>query len=164
MNKIEVRLAQASDIKALAKVQTSSWKVAFKSILSADVLEQYTDVKSCTQMLQGVLDESKGNLYIAYLNGEPCGEIFWCDDNEETAEIVAVHSLESSWGTGVGQAMFNKVLLDIKASDKSKVYLWVFEKNMRARRFYEKYGFIHNGETKISAFDNAVEFKYIRDL
>ena len=42
------------------------------------------------------------------------------------------------------------------------MYLWVFEKNIRARRFYEKHGFYATEKKKM--FNNVVEIMYQREL
>lgn len=167
MNKIEVRLAERCDVDELGKIQTSSWKSAFSSILSSDTLEIYTDVVKCTEMLERVFDANRGNLYIASLNGKPCGELFWCETGEDmpqNAQIIAIHSLENSWGTGIGKAMMNRALSDIQIRGKSIVSLWVFKDNLRARKFYEKCGFIYSGEEKNSNFGDVIEVKYIKQL
>ena len=167
MSKIEVRLAKKSDVDMLAKIQISSWKSAFGSILTRDILEVYADTIKCTEILKNVLDTNRGKLYIASLNGVPCGELFWCEAGEDmpqNAQIIALHSLENSWGTGLGKAMMNKALLDIQLAGKSIVNLWVFKDNLRARRFYEKCGFIYSGREKSSDFGNVVEVEYIKHL
>ena len=74
------------------------------------------------------------------------------------AEIEAIHSLPESWGTGLGAAMLEFALKG------RAVGLWAFEKNARARRFYEKHGFAFTGERRISEFDGAVEVRYERML
>ena len=42
------------------------------------------------------------------------------------------------------------------------VFLWAFKENRRARRFYEKHGFIWDGSERISEFDGAVEVRYVK--
>ncbi|MGL4738211.1 MAG: GNAT family N-acetyltransferase, partial [Cellulosilyticaceae bacterium] len=109
----------------------------------------------------------RGTFYIAFLNEQPCGELFWCNAGEglpEEAQIIAIHSLENSWGTGVGKAMIDRALADIHKSGMRKVGLWVFKDNMRARRFYEKCGFRHQGEEKTSDFGDVIEVKYVKQL
>ena len=44
--------------------------------------------------------------------------------------------------------MMNTILKDMSTAGFSKVMLWVFEDNTRARRFYEAHGFTTSGKTK----------------
>ena len=79
---------------------------------------------------------------------------------DEGAEIVAIHSLPQSWGTGLGHAMMAEALKQI---GDGIVFLWAFRENKRARRFYEKHGFRWDGSERISEFDGAMEVRYVRN-
>ena len=89
------------------------------------------------------------------------GFLCW-QDTTEGAQIVAIHSLPESWGTGLGEAMLEFALDETNATDVAG--LWAFGKNARARRFYEKHGFRFTGETRVSEFDGAIEVRYERNL
>ena len=160
---IEVKYAKYDDMKTLAFIQTSSWKKGFENILSEDTLEKYTDLEKCQMMLEKVYDSKSGNFYIACRDGKPCAELFWREGKEmdESAEIVALHSIPESWGHGVGKAIMDKATDDIKAKGYKHIYLWVFKENLRARKFYEKFGYSLDGEHRVSDFDESVELKYM---
>lgn len=162
MRGIEIRTAQPEDAAQLALIQAESWKAAFSGILTAETLRRCTDLPRCTKMLGGVLESRCGTFYLALLEGKPCGELFWREDSEhsDAAEIVALHSLRESWGSGVGRALMDRALADIAASEKRRAFLWVFQENYRARRFYEKCGFHPGGEFHTGRFDDAVETCY----
>lgn len=61
---------------------------------------------------------------------------------------ICIHSLQNQWRKGYGSKMMDVVLCDIAKTGYSKVMLWVFEENVRARRFYESLGFTTNGKVK----------------
>ena len=79
---------------------------------------------------------------------------------QEGAEIIAIHSLPESWGTGLGHAMLTEALGQI--GDRA-VFLWAFKENQRARRFYEKHGFRWDGTQRTSDFDGACEVRYVKE-
>ena len=81
-------------------------------------------------------------------------------DQADGAEIVAIHSLPQSWGTGLGHAMLAEALKQI---GEGTVFLWAFRENKRARRLYEKHGFRWDGTERISEFDGAAEVRYVRN-
>lgn len=166
MKQINVREAVQSDMENLAIIQTQSWRAAFKNILCPATIDKYTNVEECSQMLNKVYEANKGTFYIGYIGDKPCGEVFWRKDEEslDTAEIVAVHSISESWGSGLGRAMMERALQDIRKSKLSKVFLWVFKENHRACRYYEKCGFQNTDEEKVSTFGNAIEVKYVKYL
>ena len=92
-----------------------------------------------------------------------CGDQgFLCwQETEDGAEIVAIHSLPESWGTGLGHAMLTEALKQI---GNRPVHLWAFKENTRARRFYEKHGFRWDGTERISEFDGALEVRYVKPI
>lgn len=163
---IQIRRAEYNDLKSIAAIQTLSWKSAFSDILSDSTLNKYTDLEKCVKILENAYNAGNGYLYIGNINEKPCAELFWCRgmELERSAEIVALHSIPESWGCGVGKAMMDKAMDDIFNNGLKTVYLWVFEQNKRARRFYEKYGFVPDGTSRISIYDKAVEVRYIADM
>ena len=162
MNNIEVRYANEKDVDNLTYIQTQAWKNAFKDILPEDVLTKYTDIDKCREIINSTIAENKGKMYIALLDDTPLGELFWCNSREgeeDTAEIVALHTLPIAWGKGVGKALFQKALKDREIENKKQAILWVFKDNIRARKFYEKNNFVETKEEKVS-FGGAIEVKY----
>ena len=93
-----------------------------------------------------------------FLIGENSGMLVW-QKVQDSAEIVAIHSLPESWGTGLGHAMLEEALNQI---GNQPVFLWAFKENKRARRFYEKHGFRWDGSERVSEFDGALEVRYVK--
>lgn len=161
-----IRRVAPGDEAILAYIQTESWKAAFKDILAEDVLNRCTNFDRAKQMYRGLLEEKKGNGYILEINGKGhC--IAWWDasreaDMEGFAELICIHSLQDNWGKGYGSKMMDKVLEDIAAAGYTKIMLWVFEENERAKKFYEAKGFVKSEKSKVSL--NAVEVMYVREL
>ena len=81
-------------------------------------------------------------------------------ETELGTEIVALHSLPESWGTGLGYTMLEEALHQI---GNQPVFLWAFKENKRARRFYEKHGFQWDGSERVSEFDGALEVRYVKE-
>ena len=154
------------DEATLAYIQTESWKAAFKDILREELLQSCTQLDKATKMYRRLLEQKIGNGYLLKVEGEPhC--IAWWDATRETdmlgyAELICIHSLQSKWRKGYGSRMMDAVLHDIAKAGYSKVMLWVFEDNTRARQFYETHGFTTNGMVKTSF--EAIELCYERNL
>lgn len=106
-------------------------------------------------MLEKIYRDGK----MRFLIGEDRGFLCW-SDTEDGTELVALHSLPESWGTGLGRAMLTEALSQI--GDRP-VFLWAFKENTRARRFYEKCGFHWDGSQRISQFDGALEVRYVKE-
>ena len=103
-------------------------------------------------MYRRLLEQNIGNGYLMEVEGKAHAIAWWDETREKDmpgyAELICIHSLQNHWGEGYGSKLMETVLDDISKAGYSKVMLWVFEKNMRARRFYEKHGFTTEGKEK----------------
>ena len=149
-----IRNAAFEDMAFAADIMVTSFRTAFASFVSRQTMDTCADPANCRAMLEQIYREGKMHFLIADRKGFLCWQ-----DAGDGAEIVAIHSLPESWGTGLGHAMLTKALAQI--GDRP-VYLWAFEKNTRAGRFYEKHGFCRDGSERVSEFDGAVEVRYVR--
>jgi GNAT superfamily N-acetyltransferase len=67
------------------------------------------------------------------------------DAHERTAELGAIYVDPSSWRSGVGGALMDAALDQLRNGDWSDITLWVFAENTGARAFYAHYGFHPDG-------------------
>ena len=163
---IKIRKARNGDEKTLAYIQTESWKSAFANIISADDLKKYTDIVKAESMYKNVLKSGYAEISVLEIDGKPHCIAAWSKarnpEFSDSAELICIHSLCDNWGKGYGTMMINHILDEIKNSGYNSVVLWVFEKNTRARSFYEKHGFVLTGNTQTAC--GAVEVMYRKNL
>lgn len=147
-----IERVKLGDEAVFAYIQTESWKAGFKDILDASTLQRCIQIDTVTAMYRRLLEQNIGNGYLLKVDGTPhC--IAWWDaargnDMPGCAELICIHSLQNQWRKGYGSRMMDAVLRDIAAAGYTKVMLWVFENNVRARRFYEAQGFTTDGRRK----------------
>ena len=149
-----VRNAELEDMKRLGHIMSVSFRTAFSDFISRETLEACAQEENCAALLEGIFREGKAH----FLMGGDSGMLVW-EQRPEGAEIIAIHTLPGSWGTGLGTAMLTEALNQI---GNQPVFLWAFEENVRARRFYEKHGFRWDGTQRLSEFDGAVEVRYVK--
>jgi len=161
-----IRNVMTGDEAVLAYIQTESWKAAFKDILEEEELIRCTNMERATGMYAGLLEAKKGNGYLMKVDGKGHCIAWWDASREEDmpgyAELICIHSLQSNWGKGYGSKMMDKVLNDISKAGYTKVMLWVFEKNERAKKFYEAKGFVKGKKSK--TIKGVTEVMYVRNL
>lgn len=154
MSNIELRKARAGDQEMLAYIQTESWKAAFADILDAEELHRCTNMEKTTAMYEKVLSNPNIHMNILLVDGEAHGITAWSrsrgDFDEESAELICIHSLQNRWHRGYGSLMMTQVLQEMKEAAYSEAILWVFADNARARAFYEKHGFVLSGQEKLA--------------
>ena len=149
-----VRNAELEDMKQLGHIMAVSFRTAFADFVSQQTMDACAQEDNCAAMLEGIY--RKGKMH--FLIGENSGMLVW-QNAQDSVEIVAIHSLPESWGTGLGHAMLEEALNQI--GDRP-IFLWTFKENKRARRFYEKHGFHWDGSERVSEFDGAVEVRYVK--
>ena len=131
-----------------------SFRASFGDLVSKQTMDACAQEDSCIALLEGIFLEGK----VHFLLGESSGMLAW-QQTEEGAEIIALHTLPESHGTGLGAALLTEAMNRI---GPQRVFLWTFQKNARARRFYEKHGFSWDGSERVSEFDGAVEVRYVK--
>ncbi len=77
-------------------------------------------------------------------------------------ELYAIHVDPARVGTGVGRMLMADALPYLGP----RAVLWVLEGNARARRFYEKAGWVADGETRQAPMGGEVthQVRYVRSL
>ena len=162
----EIRFATKDDIKDLALIHSTSWENAFKEIVYKEDLKMHTNVENVQGLYEAVLDNPKINVRIEHVDGKPHCIAAWSGrrdiESSEAAEIICIHSLPANWGKGYGTFMMNYLLQEIKQQGFKNIVIWVFEKNTRARKLYEKLGFIDSGLTRLNM--GATELMYEKML
>ena len=149
-----VRNATFEDMALAAGIMDTSFRTAFADFVSQQTMDACAQKDNCAAMLEGIYREGK----MHFLIGQNSGMLVW-QKAQDSAEIVAIHSLPESWGTGLGHAMLEEALNQI---GNQPVFLWAFKENKRARRFYEKHGFRWDGTERVSEFDRALEVRYVK--
>lgn len=150
-----VRNAEFEDMKLLGHIMSVSFQTAFSDFVTRQTLDACAKEDNCIALLEGIFRE--GNVH--FLIGDDRGMLAWQWEGDR-AQILAIHSLPESWGTGLGHTLLIEALKQI---DGRPVFLWAFKENSRACRFYEKHGFHWDGTERISEFDGALEVRYLKN-
>lgn len=158
---IEISSAINEDSEILANIMIYAWRSAFRGILPDTIIEQYTHTEACKAMFSQIVTSGQGTMYLAKMDLQPMGLLYWLPESEEAARIEALLTIPEAWGHGIGAALICKALADVRSLGYTSIHVWPFAENFRARRFYEKWGFAPTGESRTS---DALELKYTRSL
>ncbi|MBD5464483.1 MAG: GNAT family N-acetyltransferase [Lachnospiraceae bacterium] len=139
---MEIRYINQNDNPLeISNIYESSWKYAYKDIIP----QEYLDSIPTGRWANSINKVGMNNL-ILIENGMIIGTASFCKSRWETyndyGEIVSIYFLPDYIGKGYGRLLLNKCIDELKQCGFSKVLLWVLEDNHRARKFYEKSGFI----------------------
>ena len=150
-----IRPAVLSDMPRLGRIMARSFRAAFSGFISQPTLDACAVEENCAALLEGIFREGT----MRFLTDGEYGLLVWALHSSGEAEIMAIHTLPESWGTGLGHALLTRGFADI---GNWPVFLWAFAENRRARHFYEKHGLHPDGAVRTSEFDSAEEVRYVR--
>ena len=165
---IIIKKACVEDARIFAQIISQAWQVAYKNIISEEFMKEKTNVDDRTMLFTKILSENKQSAYIIFDNNRPCG-VCTCDisrdeDLTDTFEIIAIYFLPEYWGKGFAKPTIEFVIKEIENKGYNKISLWTLEKNERAKRFYEKCGFICDKNMQCD-FDDSLNYsRYIYNL
>lgn len=164
------RYANKEDADTLALINSKSFQQAFKGIIPDDFLKVKFSYERLKERLYKELNEESTISCIIYKDDLPVGmQTFGESDNKERdkseIEIWRIYLLPEYWGQNIGIEFISWGLKELKKKGCKKVVLWVVEQNARARKFYEKVGFTHDGEIRIINPGREIkEYRYVKEL
>jgi ribosomal protein S18 acetylase RimI-like enzyme len=78
-------------------------------------------------------------------------------------QIAGLHVLPSQWGQGIGSALHDSALAELSSAGYRTAGLCVIAANHRARRMYEKRGWVLRQGAEQNAY-GVTEVRYRREL
>lgn len=164
----KVRMAVLEDAEVLGHIIVESWKSAYKNIIPEDEIVRYLDKQKRKQQFEKFIQD-KEIVLIGFYNEIPCGLVFANKENDEeledTGSIYSIYTLQQYWGKGIAYKLMDKAVDILKEEGCKHISLWVYEENIRARKFYEKCGFQFDGTKKHGRFSNKpMELRYIKEI
>ena len=153
-----VRKASMQDVSRIAEIIVFGKRVAYRPIFNNDVVS-FNELQ-----VINLIDEYRNNSTVVdnmlvYDDGIIKGVInrIFKDDAVEICEFYVEPFFK---GNGIGKKLIQQVILEARASKKSKIFLWVIEENLSARKFYENNGFIESGKTCLIEGTNKTDMCY----
>ncbi len=167
---LEIRRAQPADAEAVAEVHVRTWQAAYAGLLPAEILDALDPQERAATWRQRLANPRPGAAtlvaaaphVVGFSGVGPARD----DDlaGRNRGEIFAIYVIPSLWSTGAGTALLRASLDALSAYDD--VVLWVLAGNERARRFYERRGFVPDGSVRKETISGAEldEVRYHRSV
>jgi GNAT superfamily N-acetyltransferase len=172
---VKVRRAELADAEEIARVHVGSWQGAYRGLISDEILDRLSVEGRTRQWREWLAPGGERALtLVAARDGRPVGFVTLAtqsrDDDEPAGvgEVPALYVLPSAWGGGVGGALMDAALRELRAAGCSQAILWMLEGNDRAAGFYEGQGWHADGGRRASQYYpedvDLVEVRYRLDL
>jgi len=136
------RAARPEDAEALADLQVRAWRAAYADYVPPERIEAVAAGRD--QRWREILAGEHGTFVVigaeaALLGFAGVGPSRDGDARPGDGELLAIYVEPALVGTGVGGELLRYAEAEL-ARAHAAATLWVFERNVRARRFYERHG------------------------
>lgn len=139
-----IRHATAVDAVDIATIQACSWRSAYRGLLSDRYLVHNADADRIRAWRHRFAETTREDfsVFVAEDAGRAVG--FACvvlERSSSAALVDNLHVTPERQGRGIGRRLIAAAAEWVAAREpNATVYLWVFEKNVAARRFYQQLG------------------------
>lgn len=165
LSAVEIRPARPDDVAALAALARVTFYEAYDALAQPSDLDAYTtEHYSLTQLEKELVDplitiwlglhgaEAVGFLQLAAVAAPP--EV----KGRKPLKLDRLYLRKSAWGLGLGRRFMELMLRTATERGHDSVWLSVWEKNPRALRFYQNWGFIDIGwEIFMTGEDRSID-------
>ena len=174
-----IRRAQPDDAAAIARLHVRAWQHAYPGLVPQHYLDSLDATERAglwSQILTATAWPRRG-VFVATGPG-PAGHDSVLgfsamapsgDEDADPAvvgEIQTVYVDPTVWGTGTGSLLLARALDELRAAGFGTATLWTLDTNERARRFYERRGWVLDGVSKRHDWGAfvATDVRYVIDL
>lgn len=167
---ISVRTATLDDSERIADIHVKTWQAAYAGVMPKDFLEGL-DVVARQSMWRRAIEGRRppGGIFLAEVSGEVVGFTAVGSYRQPegaldrtVGEVFAIYVAAEHWSTRAGHALMRAAVDHLAEQGVSEIRLWVLADNPRARRFYERFGYVADGETRVE--DIAADYPDARPV
>ena len=131
-----IRQANPSDFDSIASIQIDSWKHAYKDFFPAEFFESEIDRELRNHWREIQLQQE--DLVLVAEEDTLLGFVaVWCRPDPYIDNLHVKPSMRSQ---GTGSALMKAMANALVRKGHHHAYLWVFEDNLKAVQFYERFG------------------------
>ena len=142
---MKVRAATPDDADAIARIHVDTWRAAYRGQIPESYLDALSVEQRARTWASTLARPGPGRVLVT----EPLtGFCFYGpsrDGEDGVAEIFALYVRPDSWRQGAGRLLCDEALRDARSRECTSMTLWVLQTNERARRFYERIGYVLDG-------------------
>lgn len=157
--------AGIDNVGLFGAIHASCWQDTYKGVASDEFLSRFTPEKRAAAFSKAIKNPAE-NFYLAVTgSGKAMGIVIFRQRDGGDGEVMAIYILSEYKRRGFGRETMDFAIGELKKAGCSRIILWVLEKNLNARAFYEKYGFRYSGEKReIDVGSTQQELKYFMNL
>lgn len=144
MTRLSIRPMSTADAPVVAALHVASWRTAYRDILTDDYLALRADEERRAFWAKRLASDDAGTCgLVAVHEGVEVGFAFMVREADAGYGNLLdnLHVSPGMRGQGIGRRLLSELAREVRQRGWNPgLYLWVFETNAGARRFYERHG------------------------
>lgn len=152
---IIIRRATLSDAETLSEIAAKTFYDTFTGTCTEEDMQSFLEAYFNLQQVQAELKNENDFYYLAESAGRAVGYLRFMEDYAnfpkmkqwKALELKRIYVSKEFHGKGVAQQLMDFTIQYAVENNYQVVWLGVWEHNIRAQKFYEKYGFVNSGHT-----------------
>jgi GNAT superfamily N-acetyltransferase len=153
---VKVRPARLEDARRVGEIHVETWRATYVGVMPQEVLDGLS-VDDRERLWREWIPHGETEVFVAELDDEVVGFVSVGPrrSSPRSGELYAIYVLPSAHGSGAGPALMEAAVAAL-ARRFDEAILWVATENPRARRFYERCGWVADGERVDDSIPGAV--------
>jgi len=165
---IAIRRATLADAETLSVISAKTFYDTFTGTCTEEDMQSFLEAYFNLYQVQAELKNVNDFYFLAESAGRVLGYLRFMEDYANfpkmklwrALELKRIYVVKEFHGSGVAQQLMD-FTLDFASRNKYEVvWLGVWEHNIRAQKFYEKYGFVNSGHTHNFPIGNTPQTDY----
>jgi L-amino acid N-acyltransferase YncA len=158
----DTRRMRIEDASSVASVHVESWRSTYRGIVDQDMLDSMSVKQSTAEWRGRIISlDSQSGLWVTPGEGDVVGFANFglardVDATSSTVELMALYVEPTAWSSGAGAALMFRVLHEMRNLAFDEATLWVLIENERGRRFYERQGWVSDGDVQQTRLDDLI--------
>ena len=143
---VVVRRAEMTDLSEVETVARATWRVAYTGIIPDEVQRRLLDSWYSPESLRRTLATTRSSFFVAESKGAVIGFAQFVHRSELLVELTRIYVLPDKQRSGVGMRLLDAGLVEFAGAGLQYLTVQVERDNHKARRFYERAGFVEPRE------------------
>lgn len=152
---IKIRRVTIDDVATLSVLARQTFYDTFTGTCTEVDMQGFLDKYYSEEQLGKELMDTGTFCFFAEVDGVPVAYLQFKEDYQhfplmkkwKALELKRIYVIGSFQGKGIAQSLMNFFLKHAAENKYEAVWLGVWEHNLKAQKFYEKYGFKNSGHT-----------------
>ncbi len=152
---VTIRRINIRDTKTLAALSKKTFFDTFTGTCNPKDMDDFLEQHYNEAQVKKELSNDGDFYFFAEVNGAPAGYIRFMEDYSnfevmkkwKAMELKRIYVLQEFQGKGIANKLLDFINEFCITQQYEVIWLGVWENNTRARRFYEKNGFVNSGHT-----------------